>query len=205
MRTVWLCRVGPAIGFAALAIFAGTPQASAQERPKKIEIVPNIPHSEGVTSVAFSPDGTRVLSGSQDSTLKLWDAASGQLIRTFEGHTESVLSVEFSPDGTRLLSHSQDGTHKLWDAATGQAIRTLKSRPLFSPDGTQLLSVVRRRSSFSNEPFWDDQFWELRDAASGQLIHTFETPSVGNISVAFSPDGARLLLGSYDRLSSCGM
>ncbi len=57
-------------------------------------------------SVAFSPDGARVLSGSGDKTLKLWDAATGALLRTFEGHSDTVISVAFSPDGTRVLSGS---------------------------------------------------------------------------------------------------
>ena len=62
-------------------------------------------HSDCGHSVAFSADGARVLSGSQDKTLKLWDAASGQLIRTFEGHPAGY-SVAFSADGARVLSGS---------------------------------------------------------------------------------------------------
>ena len=56
--------------------------------------------------MAFSPDGTRVLSGNDDKTLKLWDAASGALLRIFEGHADKVTAVAFSPDGTRVLSGS---------------------------------------------------------------------------------------------------
>ena len=85
--------------------------ASAQERPK-IEIVPALGHSDSVSSVAFSPDGTRVLSGG-GWTVKLWDAATGALIRTFEGHANPVSSLAFSPDGTRVLSGSNDHTIKL--------------------------------------------------------------------------------------------
>src|SRR5688572_7586863 len=107
---------------AALSIAQG---ASIQDKAK-IEIVPLIPHAVAVTSVAFSPDGGRVLSGSQDWTLKLWDAANGQLIRTFDAHSSRVSSVTFSPDGTRLLSGSWDTTVKLWDIVSGQLLRTFE-------------------------------------------------------------------------------
>jgi hypothetical protein len=75
--------------------------------------------------VAFSPDGDRVLSGSQEKTIKLWDGATGTLIRTFEGHSVPVTSVAFSPDGGRALSGSWEKSIKLWDTATGALIRAL--------------------------------------------------------------------------------
>ena len=133
-----------------------------------------------------------MLSGSGDKTLKLWDAASGRLIRTFEGHSGGVVSVAFSPDGTRVLSGSWDKTLKLWDAASGQLIRTFEGHSggvgsvAFSPDGTRVLSGS------------DDKTLKLWDAASGQLIRTFEGHSGGVYSVAFSPDGTRVLSGSGD-------
>ncbi|MCX5785738.1 MAG: caspase family protein, partial [Elusimicrobia bacterium] len=74
-----------------------------------------------VTSVAFSPDGQYALSGSYDKTLKLWDIATGQLVRTFEGHGNSVTSVAFSPDGKYTLSGSYENTLKLWYAAPNYA------------------------------------------------------------------------------------
>jgi hypothetical protein len=82
-------------------------------------------HTGPVQSVAFSPDGTQLVSGSADRTAKLWDARTYQAIRTFEGHTGPVHSVSFHPDGRRLASGSEDHTVKIWDAQTGREICTL--------------------------------------------------------------------------------
>jgi WD40 repeat protein len=69
--------------------------------------------------VAFSPDGQRIVSGSNDETLKLWDAQTGQQTLTLTGHTGPVTSVAFSPDGTRIVSGSWDRTVKVWNAQAG--------------------------------------------------------------------------------------
>jgi WD40 repeat protein len=68
-----------------------------------------------VYSVAFSPDGARVLTGSSDHPARLWDAATGQEIRAFKAHEGVVFSVAFSPDGARVLTGSADKTARLWD------------------------------------------------------------------------------------------
>ncbi|MFN6103267.1 MAG: WD40 repeat domain-containing protein, partial [Planctomycetaceae bacterium] len=103
-------------------------------------------HTGPVFSVAYSPDGKRIVSGSQDNTLKVWDAATGQATLTLTGHTATVTSVAYSPDGKRIVSGSFDNTLKVWDAATGQATLTLTGHTdsvlsvAYSPDGTRIVS-----------------------------------------------------------------
>ena len=78
-------------------------------------------HGIWVRSVAFSSDGTRIVSGSSDQTIRVWDAATGQQVgEALRGHENQVNSVAFSSDGTRIVSGSSDQTIRVWDAPTGQ-------------------------------------------------------------------------------------
>src|SRR5207244_7888209 len=85
-------------------------------------------HKNTVTGAAFSPDGRWLATGGGDQTVRLWDSATGQQIRTFMGHTAGVWSVAFSPEGTRLASAGMDGTLTVWDVAVDRQPPTLQGR-----------------------------------------------------------------------------
>ena len=76
--------------------------------------------------MSFSPDGTRIVTGSEDKTAKVWDARTGTPLLDLKGHTGEVVSVSFSPDGTRIVTGSDDKTAKVWDARTGTPLLDLK-------------------------------------------------------------------------------
>lgn len=82
-------------------------------------------HTHWVRSIAFSPDGQRFASGSEDQTIRIWDIKTGKFFSTLEGHSSSVRSVTFSDDGKLLASSSEDGTVKIWNVDAGEYLRTL--------------------------------------------------------------------------------
>ena len=100
-------------------------------------------HTNSITSVAISPDGTRIASGGMDFKVVLRDTSTGQRLLTLEGHTNQVYSVVFSPDGRWVTSISGDRTIRIWDASSGQQQRQMSAGAnvwsvAYSPDGQRL-------------------------------------------------------------------
>ncbi|KYG02678.1 hypothetical protein BE21_54600 [Sorangium cellulosum] len=125
-------------------------------------------HGDGVKACAISPDGQRIVSGSRDETLKVWDLATGKLLFTLEGHGDGVKACAISPDGQHVVSGSRDETVKVWDLATGKLLSTLEGHAgwinacAFSPDGQRIVSA-------SNDGTL--KVWGL---ATGELLSTLE-------------------------------
>ena len=150
-------------------------------------------HMDAVASVAFSPDGKTLASGSRDGTVILWNAQTAKAIRKpLTGHTDDVTSIAFSPDGKILASGSRDTTIILWDVETGALISQLQEHSddvtsvAFSPDGKILASGSRDITIM----LWDVE----TGALTGGLVGHFDYVT----SVAFSPDGKMLASGSKD-------
>jgi WD40 repeat protein len=103
-------------------------------------------HSKGIWAIAVSPAQQVLATASDDTTVKLWNLQTGEVLRTLKGHTAPVLSVAFSPDGQTLASSGKDQTIKLWNVQTGELIRAIQPQQknvravTFSPNGTLVSS-----------------------------------------------------------------
>ena len=169
------------------------PATTENRHHKFLDKIHSLGHTNYVYSVAFSPDGYRAISGSRDSTLRLWDVETGNSLRVFEGHTDLVNSVAFSPDGSHAISASDDNTLRLWDVETGNSLRVFEGHTdgvysvAFSPDGLRAISASV------------DKTLRLWDVETGKSLRVFEGHTGYVNSVAFSPDGTRAISASVDK------
>ncbi len=140
----------------------------------------------GVKALAFSPDGTRIVTGTRNGKLIIWDAQTGDVFKKTRGHLGTIMSLAYSRDGKTIASASGDKSIKLWDAGTLQEQLTLTGHTgsvysvAISPDGKTIASGS-----------WDRTV-RLWDADTGNLLRSLSGHSQDVWSVAFAPDGATL-------------
>ncbi len=186
---------GKRLAYAALINGTGQVKVCDAATGQEICTITATADTKSVESITFSPDGSRLASAGSDWKVKVWDAATGQLIRTLEGGRYVI----FSPDGRRLAAGTALGPVVLWDIVTGQEVRALKVSPggmmggkgpwVYSPDGGRL-AVSSGYGHDARVTVWD--------AANGQQFGAMLPYNSNVTSIAFSPDGRRLATGTVD-------
>jgi WD40 repeat protein len=150
-------------------------------------------HSGTVTACVVTPDGRRVVSASEDRTLKVWDLEIGRVLATLEGHTNLVTACAVTPDGRRVVSASEDQTLKVWDLETGRVLATVEGHArgvtacAVTPDGRRVVSAS------------EDQTLKVWDLETGRVLVTLEGHTGGVRACAVTPDSRRVVSASHDR------
>jgi WD40 repeat protein/class 3 adenylate cyclase len=148
------------------------------------EVITLTGHEQKLTTVAFSPDGDKLV-GASDLTDRppVWDVRSGELLHTLDGHTSTVRVAAFSPDGRRIVTGSLDTTARVWDATTGEQLGVLRDAAggvdavAYSPDGQLLVT---------GDEGGDVRVW---DATTLEPLRTLRGHTSAMLDVAFGPDG----------------
>ena len=152
-------------------------------------------HIDSVNAVAVTPDGKRIISGSSDNTVKVWDLNIGAEVFTFTGHSSSVNAVAVTPDGKRIISGSSDNTVRVWDLNTGKEILIFNghSSPVnavaVSPDGKKVVTASTLNTN--NIKVWNLETGKEDLALESDLSH---------ISTLAITSGNLLIIDSYDRI-----
>jgi WD40 repeat protein len=153
---------------------------------KRFEI---IGHTQRVNNFGFSPNGSKIVTASNDSTVRIWDAVSGELMQILKEHTDYIRDAQFSPDGKKIVTASGDNTARVWDASTGECLQVLSGHDfpvdeaIFSSDGKVILTI----SGFFETRLWNVSTGELLPKLEGEgNQQLFSTP-------IFSPNGKRIV------------
>ena len=172
-------RLGARVGlFSMGAVLLAGPAARAQEH---VRLMPQLGFLDSVTAAAYTPDGHSVITGSNDSSVRIWDSASGLLIRVFDGNPNGIGSIACSPDGRLILVGGGDDVARMWDPASGLLIRSFSGHSgwitavAFSPNGRFVLTGG------------DDKKARLWEASTGKELLTFGPELSAISSVAFFP------------------
>jgi serine/threonine protein kinase len=150
-------------------------------------------HNGEVNAIAFSPDGKKIASGSDDRTIKIWSLNSRRKLRTLKGHSDWVYTVAISPNGRTLSSGSKDNKIKVWNLNTGQQLLSLSGHSSYinsvaiSPDGQKIASGSYDKTI---------KIWNLN---TGQELRTLKGHATEVLSVAISPDIQKIASGSTDK------
>jgi WD40 repeat protein len=157
-------------------------------------------HSGWVTTMAFSPDGQHLASGSWDQTVKLWQVSTGKQLGTIGGKNKEIQALAFSHDGRWLATENSSNTVTLRDATTGQELRELANDKPLGPLGSNWVYSI----AFSPDGQWlatglDDKTVRLWDVKTGRRAHDFTTSRRRVTYTAFSPDGRLFASGDDDK------
>lgn len=149
-------------------------------------------HKSWVNTLAISPNAQTLVSGSEDTSIRIWNFQTGELLQTISAHSAAVNALDISPDGSMVVSGSTDKTIKFWNLNNGVRLRTITGHQdavnavVFSPDGKFLAS-----GSSDNTI----QIWNVN---AGTRVQTLRGHANAILSLAFSPDGKSLASGSRD-------
>lgn len=144
---------------------------------------------DGIAAINYSPDGSRIISGSFDGSLREWDSKTGKCLQHFLDHFNYVTSIQYSPDGNRFISGSEDHTIKEWDIEDGSCVNSFEEHvdgvtsAAYSPDGKKVISGSK------------DMTVKEWDVETGECIFTYEDKKEPDCisSVCYSADGTKII------------